>query len=146
MRGDIILQAETIRADMDKAGGMLTDEQAAAVPLLYPVWAVGMEVAPGERFYYPPTYKLYKVLQAHTTQADWTPDLTPALYAVVDAGHAGTLEDPIEAARGMEYTYSLYYLDPEDGKTYLCQRGAETGTIVLHYLPHELVGQYFEEA
>ena len=38
-----------------------------------------------------------------------------------------------------------YYLDPEDKKTYLCKRLNETGTIVLHYLPHELVGQYFEE-
>ena len=47
---------------------------------------------------------------------------------------------------GMEYTYGLYYLDPEDGKTYLCKHGSETGTIVLQYLPHELVGHYFEEA
>jgi len=45
------------------------------------------------------------------------------------------------------YTYGLYYLDPGDGKTYLCARkGEEAGTTVtLHYLPHELVGQYFEE-
>lgn len=45
----------------------------------------------------------------------------------------------------MEYEYGKYYLDPEDGKTYLCKRLNETGTIVLYYLPHELVGQYFEE-
>ena len=48
----------------------------------------------------------------------------------------------------MEYKYGLYYLDPEDNKTYLCTRVGEEegGTIVLHYLPHELVGQYFAEA
>ena len=45
----------------------------------------------------------------------------------------------------MEYEYSKYYLDPEDEKTYLCKRGEETGSIVLYYLPHELIGQYFEE-
>ena len=57
----------------------------------------------------------------------------------------GTIDDPIPAARGMEYEYGKYYLDTEDGKTYLCNRGEETGSIVLYYLPHELVGQYFVE-
>lgn len=55
------------------------------------------------------------------------------------------IDDPIPAARGMEYEYGKYYLDPEDGKTYLCKRLNDTGTIVLYYLPHELIGQYFEE-
>ena len=50
------------------------------------------------------------------------------------------------ALRGIEYEYGKYYLDPEDEKTYLCKRGEETGTIVLQYLPHELIGQYFEVA
>ena len=37
--------------------------------------------------------------------------------------------------------------DGEDGNTYLCQRTGEAagGTIVLQYMPYELVGQYFEE-
>ena len=26
---------------------------------------------------------LYRVIQAHTSQADWTPDVTPALFVVV---------------------------------------------------------------
>ena len=45
----------------------------------------------------------------------------------------------------MEYTYGLYYRDPEDALVYLCQRTgeAEGGKVVLQYLPHELVGQYF---
>ena len=35
----------------------------------------------------------------------------------------------------------------KDGNTYLCQStgGAEGGTVGLQYMPHELVGQYFEE-
>lgn len=46
----------------------------------------------------------------------------------------------------MEYEYGIYYKDPEDGKTYLCTRTGEAagGTVVLQYLPHELIGQYFE--
>ena len=47
---------------------------------------------------------------------------------------------------GMEYEYGKYYLDSEDGKTYLCERTGEAagGKIVLQYLPHELVGNYFK--
>ena len=46
----------------------------------------------------------------------------------------------------MEYEYGKYYLDGEDGKTYLCERIGEQagGKIVLQYLPHELVGNYFK--
>lgn len=57
-----------------------------------------------------------------------------------------SLEKPITAARGMTYEYGKYYLDPEDGKTYLCKRQNETGTIQLDYLPHELILHYFVEA
>ena len=58
-----------------------------------------------------------------------------------------TQDDPIPAERGMEYVYGLYYLDSEDGKLYLCQRTGDAagGTVVLQYLPHELVGHYFVE-
>lgn len=54
--------------------------------------------------------------------------------------------DAITAARGMEYVYGQKYLDPEDGKTYICKRTGEAdgGKVTLHYLPHELIGQYFE--
>lgn len=94
---------------------------------------------------------VYKLRQQHDAAGseDWTPDQTPALWAAVSgAGEAGTLEAPITAARGMEYTYGLYYLDPEDSTVYLCSRAGEAdgGRVVLQYLPHELTGQYFAEA
>lgn len=67
---------------------------------------------------------------------------------MIDVEHAGTKEDPIPAAKGMDYIYGKYYRDPEDGKIYLCKRTGEEdgGVINLQYLPHELVGQYFEAA
>lgn len=91
--------------------------------------------------------KVYKCIIPHTSQEDWPPDKTPALWVYVDRSHAGTLEDPIPAQRSMEYVYGKYYLDPEDEKIYLCKRTGEPagGTIILHYLPHELIGHYFEE-
>ena len=149
MRSDILQQAQAIRASMDAAAGVLTDEQAAKAPRLYPTWVPGLTVKAGDRLYYPGTDRLYKVRngKGHVTQADWTPDAVPALYTVIDVTNSGTQDDPIQAARGMEYVYGLYYTDSEDGKLYLCQRTgeAEGGTVVLQYMPHELVGHYFVE-
>ena len=147
MRIDILQQAHAIRASMDAAAIVLTDEQAAKSPRLYPTWAAGLAVKAGDRIYYPGTDRLYKVVSDHTTQADWTPDAVPALYTVIDVAHTGTQDDPIPAERGMEYTYGLYYLDGEDNNLYLCQRTGEAGgsTVVLQYMPHELVGHYFVE-
>ena len=135
---------ETLRPYIEKAAASLDDNDAANAVKLFPTWTIGIAVAVGERYQY--ADKLYKVVQAHTTQADWTPDATPAMWAVIDKAHAGTLDDPIQAERGMEYEYGKYYLDGEDGNTYLCQRTGEVagGTVVLQYMPHELVGQYFE--
>ena len=89
----------------------------------------------------------YKVVQP-TENADpnHTPNIVPAVFVAINKTNAGTIDDPIPAVRGMEYEYGKYYLDNEDGKIYICKRGEETGTIVLQYLPHELIGHYFELA
>lgn len=59
----------------------MEDGVAAGIPALFDPWAVGVAVAVGERRYY--GGKLYRCVQAHTTQADWTPDVTPALWTEV---------------------------------------------------------------
>ena len=139
-------EAQVLRLAIEAAVVSLSDEAAAQAPSLSQPWAVGEAVETGDRRYYAPTDRLYKAIQSHTTQADWTPDATPALWVVVDVTHAGTAEDPIPAVRSMEYEYGKIYLDPEDGKLYLCKRTGEAdgGKITLHYLPHELIGNYFE--
>ena len=48
---------------------------------LYDLWEPGDAVAVGDIRSY--DGKLYKVVQAHTTQADWTPDTTPALWTEI---------------------------------------------------------------
>ena len=58
-----------------------TDENAVKVIDLYPVWTVGISVAKDSRYQY--NGKLYKCVQAHTTQSDWQPDVTPALWVKV---------------------------------------------------------------
>lgn len=138
-------RAAELRPVIEAAAVSLSDGEAAKAAELFPAWAYPVDYAAGERV--ADGGKLYKCVQAHTSQEGWEPHLTPALWVVIDVAHAGTADDPIPAARGMEYEYGLYYLDSEDGKTYLCERTGEaaSGKIVLQYLPHELVGQYFTE-
>ena len=120
----------------------LNDQLALKYSAMYPVWKEGITVEAGQRYQYGD--RLYKVGQAHTTQADWTPDITPALWTVIDVEHTGTLADPIPAVAGMEYEYGKYYIEGET--VYICQRTGEPagGKITLYYLPSQLVGQYFE--
>lgn len=137
-------RAVELRPIIEQAAVSLSDGEAASVPELITAWAYPVDYAKGDRRSY--GGKVHKCRQAHTSQADWTPDKTPALWTIINVDHAGTQDDPIPAARGMEYEYGKYYLDGEDGKTYLCERTGEQagGKITLQYLPHELVGNYFK--
>lgn len=124
---------------------VLDDNTAAQHAEVFDLWAAGVFYAAGQMRRDPLTGLLYRCAQAHTAQDGWNPSLTPALWTVVDVTHAGTLADPIPAARGMEYEYGKHYLDPEDSQIYRCARTGEAsgGKVTLQYLPHELVGQYF---
>ena len=65
----------------------LSDEDALEVAAAFPTWASklkaaqGKGVVAGERLWY--DNNLYKVVQSHTPQSDWTPDITPSLYTMV---------------------------------------------------------------
>lgn len=132
-------------------------EVALSVQSMYNIWETGKRYGyddcekivkvPNLFSNFGDPYTLYRCNQPHTSQADWQPQITPALWTRIDKSHEGGESDPIPATRGMEYVYGKYYLDPEDEKVYLCKRIGEPegGTITLYYLPHELIGQYFEE-
>lgn len=146
-------KARQFRAAASLSAQTATDKQALTMPTMYPYWAANTAYG-GEndpKIVRRPVEgrdQLYRCRQAHTSQAGWEPENYPAGWvAISDGSTAGTVDNPIPAVRGMEYTYGKYYADPEDGNTYLCARTgeAEGGTVVLQYLPHELVGQYFEE-
>ena len=57
---------------------LLTDEQAEQVPNAFPTWAAGIAYAIGDRARH--GGKLYRCVQAHTSQEGWEPDKTPALW------------------------------------------------------------------
>lgn len=138
--------AMKVRPLFQKGAQSLSDDEAIEIKGIYPEWEAGAEIKMHEKRNY--NGILYRSRQSHTSEASFPPPLVPALWAIINEENAGTIDQPIPAARGMEYTYFLYYLDPEDGKTYLCQHGDtnEQGTIILQYLPHEVVGIYFKLA
>ena len=71
-----------LRPYIEKAASFLDDMDALEAVNLYPMWSednVGYFV--GDRVRY--NQILYKVLQNHTSQPQWTPDVTPSLYAKV---------------------------------------------------------------
>lgn len=154
LTGEVVTMARAVelRPVIEQASASLSDGEAAKSPELFPRWAdhIGETVKPGDRrsdMDESGVLHVYRVNkgQGHTTQDNWPPHSTPAVWTIINVDHAGTQDDPIPAARGMEYEYGLYYKDPEDTKLYLCERtGEQSGNkITLQYLPHELVGTYF---
>jgi hypothetical protein len=121
---------------------VLDDTTAVKVKTLFPKWEIGVAYVVGDRMIY--NDRLYKVQQAHTSQADWTPDIVPSLYVVIDETHEGTMEDPIPAATGMLYEKDKYYI--HNDVIYLCIREDTDEGTILQFTPDQLVGQYFEAA
>ena len=70
-----------LRAMIEKAAASLADDDALEAVELFPAWAVGKAYAIDDRIR--SGDKLYRCVQAHTSQADWTPDATPALWTEV---------------------------------------------------------------
>lgn len=74
-------QAFEYRKTIEAAAALQSDEKALENIYLYPQWQADISVQVDERYRYGET--LYKCVQAHTTQSDWTPDVSPALWVVV---------------------------------------------------------------
>ena len=149
----LIEYAKQFRTLVEKAAQALDDADVLQMPSILPKWedlvAVGYTVeekqVPFKFQYNGLPWKCIKAGQ--NFQAQWVPGLATAsiFTRIAQESESGSIDNPITAARGMEYEYGKYYLDPEDGKTYLCQRQGGSGTVTLNYLPHELVLQYFVE-
>ena len=119
---------------------LTVDDQTALRMLeFYPEWASDTEYAAGYKVRH--WGKLYKVIMAHTSQADWAPDVAVTLFERIDEEHDGSKYDPIPYDGSMALTAGLYYT--EGGVLYLCTR--DTGAPVYHPLS-ELVGIYVEAA
>ena len=74
-------KANTLRSMIEKAFKSLLDEDALSAVELFPPWKADTAYESNIRVKY--NGKLYRVVQTHTSQSDWTPDITPALYTEV---------------------------------------------------------------
>lgn len=61
----------------------LTEEKAVQVTGIYDPWEPGKAYTPGD--FVTHEGRLYKVLQAHNSQSDWTPEAAVSLFAPVEA-------------------------------------------------------------
>ena len=114
-------EAEAIVAALVKLRESATDEQALSVPVLYPAWRSETEYHAGDRVLHGGV--LYKVLQAHTSQADWTPDITPALFVAVSLDEWPEFVQPTGAhdayKKGDKVTFEgKHYISLIDGNVY----------------------------
>ena len=90
---DYVVLAEQMRRTMQMFAGTLTDEQAMEVATVYDSWKIGKNYTKGEIFSYGVNSvgdpQLYRVNQAHISQADWLPDAEEALYTPIGLDESG---------------------------------------------------------
>lgn len=115
------------------------DSTALRMLDFYPEWAAGTVYAVGYKV--KRNGKLWRVVQAHTSQIGWEPETAASLWEQINETHAGTIDDPIPYSGSMALTAGMYYM--QDWVIYKCTR--DTGNPVYHSLA-ELVGLYVEKA
>ncbi len=122
-----------------------SDEDAYIMRYLYEAWEPDKDYEIGDRRIHGDI--LYKCRQTHTSEAQHTPDLVPALWNIIYPEDYGTMENPViipEEVSSMVYVKGRYY---KEGETlyFMNRKGMEDGEqISLTYKPSQLVGQYFE--
>lgn len=108
-------EAWAYRKSIEQAAALQSDEKALENIYLYPQWKEGIDAEKDERYRYGD--KLYKCNQPHTTQADWTPDVSPALWVVVSLDEWPEIPENIPAEnpfmQGDKGTWK--------GEHYICQ-------------------------
>lgn len=86
-------KAEQMRRALQMFVASLDDEKAVEVATVFPryeigkTYAVGEIIAADENSVGDP--QLYRIVQAHTSQADWVPAVTPALYEPIGMDDKG---------------------------------------------------------
>lgn len=108
-------EALEYRRKIETAAAQQSDELALESIELFPKWEAGISVTAGDRYQY--NGVLYRVVQSHTTQDDWTPDITRALWTVVSLEEWPEIPENIPAEapwmKGDKGTWK--------GQRYICQ-------------------------
>lgn len=74
-------KAKQLRKLIEQAAESLSDEVALTGIELFPLWDINVNYNVNDRVRY--NEQLYRVLQTHTSQANWAPDVAVSLFAKV---------------------------------------------------------------
>ena len=113
-------KAKQLRQLIEQLAVTLADETALTGIELFPMWAIGRAYAVADRGQHGGT--LYKCVQGHTSQADWTPDATPALWVAVSIDEYPEWVQPTGAHDAYNTGDKVSY----NGKHYVCTIDANT--------------------
>ena len=106
-------KARHLRPLIVKASASLPDADALEAVELFPTWQSDHAYAVGERVRYGD--KLYRCVQAHTSQDSWTPDQTPALWTEVAApGEIPVWKQPTGAQDAYQKGDKVHYPGKDD--------------------------------
>lgn len=134
----IIELARKLRPIIEQAAQSLDGRTALSAVALYPSWAAGVDYSTGYKAQH--GGKLWRCLQAHTSQSGWEPENAASLWTEICETHDGTIDDPVPYSGNMALESGKYYI--QDDVIYLCTRD----TINPVYQPlSELVGLYVEK-
>lgn len=90
---DKIQALEQMRKVLQMFAATLPEEKALEVATIYDPWKVGKVYAVGDFLTYGANSvgdpQLYKVVQAHSSQADWAPDTAASLYTAIGLDDSG---------------------------------------------------------
>ena len=133
-----VAEARKLRAAWLTVAQAADDSSAITIKTFYPACEANASYAVGDKVRR--DGKLWRCLQAHTSQNGWEPENAASLWETVDETHKGTADDPIPYDGNMALTNGLYYV--QDYVVYRCIR--DTGAPIYHALA-DLVGVYVEE-
>ena len=111
-------KAKQLRQLIEQLAVTLDDETALTGVELFPAWVVGKAYAVNDRAQYNGT--LYKCVQAHTSQNDWMPDATPALWKTVSLDEYPEWVQPT----GAHDAYNIGDKVTYNGQHYVCTSNA----------------------
>ena len=111
-------KVKQLRQLIEQLAVTLDDETALTGVELFPAWVVGKAYAVNDRAQYNGT--LYKCIQAHTSQSDWMPSATPALWVVVSVDEYPEWVQPT----GAHDAYNIGDKVTYNGQHYVCTSNA----------------------
>ena len=131
-------KAKQLRQLIEQLAVTLDDETALTGVELFPRWTIDRAYVVGDKVQR--NGKLWRCIQAHTSQIGWEPENVASLWTEICESHAGTLEDPIPYSGNMALESGKYY--SQNSKIYRCTR--DTVNPVYNALS-DLVGLYVEK-